>query len=223
MKMKTMQQIAQTITMQTLDVRYTAKIPVQTRSKIRFNKILTVAEEMVVADGVDAISPHKIAKRAQIPPASVYQYFPSMGALFSTMAEMHFVKAFDLVNQTLENTSIRCWQDLAEILIDGAYDFYNKDKISEILFLGIYLAPGVRELSAQRLSRFGVWYAEKFALLYKKSDLELLPEKLSICIEVMKGVYIRCLNVHGELKPAYKEEARILVMNYLQDFFQKID
>ncbi len=215
--------IMQEITMQEIDVRYAAKIPVQTRSKLRFNKILAIAEEMVLADGIDEISPHKIAKRAQIPPASVYQYFPSMGALFSTMAEMHFVKAFDLVNETIENTSIRSWRDLATILVDGAYDFYNKDKISEILFLGIYLAPGVRELSAQRLTRFGLWYAEKFALLYKKSDLEQLPEKLSLCIEVMKGVYIRCLNVHGELKPAYKEEARILVMNYLQDFFQKID
>ncbi len=209
--------------MQEIDVKYAAKTPVQARSKQRFNKILAIAEEMVVADGVDAISPHKIAKRAQIPPASVYQYFPSMGALFSTMAEVHFVKAFDLVNETIENTSIRHWQDLAKILVDGAYDFYRKDKISEILFLGVYLAPGVRELSVERLTRFGLWYAEKFALFYKKSELVELPEKLSLCIEVMKGVYIRCLNLHGELRPEYKEEARILVMNYLQDFFQKID
>ena len=83
--------------MQDIDVRYTAKIPVQKRSRKRFNEILLAAEQLILEIGIEQVSPHKIAKLAGIPPASVYQYFPSMGVLFSTMAEVHFVKAFDMI------------------------------------------------------------------------------------------------------------------------------
>jgi len=208
--------------MQNIDIRYTAKIPVQARSKKRFNQILLAAEELVLEIGIDQVSPHKIAKRVGIPSASVYQYFPTMGALFSTMAELHFVKAFDMIEEIIAEQNISCWQDLAKILVDVAYDFYTQDKISEILFLGHFVTPGVRELSATRLTRLGIYFVEKFALLHKKSELEPLTEKIALCIEVMKGVYIRSISLHGEIKASYKSEAELFVIRYLGAFFEKI-
>jgi len=208
--------------MQEIDIRYTAKIPVQARSKKRFNEILHAAEALVIEIGIDQVSPHKIAKRVGIPPASVYQYFPTMGALFSTMAEIHFVRAFDMIEESIAEQSISCWQDLAQVLVDIAYDFYTQDKISEVLFLSNFVAPGVRELSAIRLTRLGDYFVEKFALLYKKSELEHLAEKLAISIEVMKGVYIRSLSLHGEIKPEYKLESQDLILGYLSIFFAHV-
>jgi len=208
--------------MQEIDVRYTAKIPVQARSKARFNEIILAAEALVIEIVIDQVSPHKIAKRAGIPPASVYQYFPSLGALFSTMAEIHFIKAFDMVEERIAEKNISNWQDLILILVDVAYDFYTQDKISETLFLSNVVAPGVRELSATRLTRVGNYFADKFAIIHKKSELKGLPEKIAICIEVMKGVYIRSLSVHGEIKANYKNEARILILGYLDEFFSSL-
>lgn len=206
-----------------IDARYTAKIPVQARSKERFNKILSIAEALAIEVGIDQVSPHKIAKLADIPPASVYQYFPTMGALFSTMAEIHFVQAFDMVEEYIAERNINQWQDLAIILVDVAYDFYTQDKISEMLFLSNFSVSGVRELSATRLTRLGGYFVEKFAILHKKSELEPLAEKMAICIEVMKGVYIRSLSVHKEIKPNYKQEAQALVLGYLEPFFSNLD
>ena len=40
-----------------------------------------------------------------------------------------------------------------------------------------------------RATRIAVWYNEFFNLLYKKSDLEGLPEKLVICLKVTKSIY----------------------------------
>jgi len=119
-----------------------------------------------------------------------------MGILFSTMAEIHFIKAFDLFDGALEQADINSWQGLA---------------------------PGVRELSTSRLTRFGVCYTEKFTYFYAKSALVLLPEKIAICIEVMKGVFLRCIGIHGKLQPSYKKEASTLVMAYLGEFFNMID
>ena len=209
--------------MQEVDVRYTAKIPVQARSKKRFNEILNAAVQLVIEFGIDKVSPHQIAKLAGIPPASVYQYFPNIGVLFSTMAEVHFVKAFDMLEDNIAEKNISSWQDLTKILIDVAYDFYTKDKISEIMFLSEFVAPGVRESMAIRLTRLGDLFVEKYAIIYKKSELDPLSEKIAICIEVMKGVYIRSLSLHGEIREEYKTEAEIIVMAYLGHFFVNLD
>ena len=200
-----------------------AKVPVQERGKARFNAIVAAAEKLLLVSGVDDISPHKIAKEANIPPSSVYQYFPSMGALFSVMAEKHFMSAFHIVPEALDNREIRSWRDLAGVIVDSAYDFYTRDEISQILFLGVFVSPGVREYSASRFTRLGLWYREYFNLLYKKSDLDARPEKLVICLDVTKTIYIRSLCLHGEIREFYKEEARSLVMSYLGDFFASIE
>lgn len=200
-----------------------AKVPVQDRGKVRFNAIVEAAESLVLESGVDNISPHKIAKKANIPASSVYQYFPTMGALFSVMAEKHFMTAFHIVPEALEDTEIRSWHDLATIIVDSAYDFYTRDKISEILFLGVFLSPGVREYTASRLTRLSLWYIQYFELLYRKSDLENLPEKLAIALDVTKTVYIRSLSRHGEIRDFYRKEARCLVLSYLGEFFAVID
>jgi len=146
-----------------------------------------------------------------------------MGALYSTMAEIHFVKSFEMASQRIESEDIISWKDLTKIFIDVGYDFYTKDRISEVLFLGAFSAPGVRELTGIRLTRAGEWFAKNYTSLYNDIDLQSLAEKLSIGIEVMKGVYIRSLSVHGKIKPAYKKEAEILILSYIGEFFESIE
>lgn len=206
-----------------IDPTLMAKVPVQERGKLRFNAIVAAAEELVLEGEGNTISPYKVAKKAGIPPASVYQYFPSMSALFSVMAEKHFMAAFRITQDLLDETEIRSWRDLASVIVDSCYIFYTQDKICEFLFLGVAHSPGVDDYANARLTRLGLWYLEYFNLLYKKSDLDALPEKLALCVQVIETVFNRSLNLHGDITETYKDEARILVMNYLSEFFASIE
>lgn len=209
--------------MQASEDKNFAKIPVQERGKIRFNTILASAEILLLELDIEEISFHKIAKHAGISATSVYQYFPTMGTLFSTIAEAHFVKTFDIVNEKIDNACIRKWQDLANIFVDSAYEFYCTDQISVILSLGMNSAPGVKELTAERITRFAAWYTDKFSLLYKKKDLEILIEKIAICVEIMRGIYIRNISTHGKLTEFYREESRVIILSYLAIFFESLE
>jgi len=209
--------------MQASEGKYFAKIPVQERGKLRFNTILASAEILLLELTVEEISFHKIAKHAGVSATSVYQYFPTMGSLFSTIAEAHFVKTFDIVNEKIDETCIRKWQDLVNVLVDATYEFYSKDKISMLFSLGSNNAPGVKEQTAERISRFADWYTDKFSLLYRKKDLALLTEKIAICVEIMRGIYIRSISIHGKLTEFYREESRIVLLNYMNIFFEPLD
>lgn len=51
------------------------RAPSQQRSRERVAKILDAAAELVVSEGVDALSTRRIADTAGVPVASIYQYF----------------------------------------------------------------------------------------------------------------------------------------------------
>jgi len=199
-----------------------AKVPVQERGKLRFNAIVAAAEELVFELGIDNVSTHKVAQKAQVPAASVYQYFPSMGALLGVMAEKHFMPAFDIAQELMDNTEIRSWHALADSVVDTAYEFYTRDKLSEILFLSTYTSPGVEDFAVSRLSRIVTWHVSNFSVLYKKSDLTPLPDKLSLCIQIIETIFRRSLLIHGEITEHYQQEGKLIVNSYLNEFFSDI-
>ncbi|WP_299640528.1 TetR family transcriptional regulator [uncultured Tateyamaria sp.] len=62
------------------------KTPVQARSKARVEQILKAAEEMISDHGSDGLKMSAVAKRADVPIGTVYQFFPNKSALIQTLA-----------------------------------------------------------------------------------------------------------------------------------------
>jgi AcrR family transcriptional regulator len=65
------------------------RTPVQRRSRERVERILRAAEELVVSQGVDALSTREVALRADVPVATLYQYFADRDAIISALIERH--------------------------------------------------------------------------------------------------------------------------------------
>jgi AcrR family transcriptional regulator len=63
--------------------------PVQERSKRRVERILAAAMELLEADGADAVTTRAIAERADVPVATVYQFFPNREAILSEILLEH--------------------------------------------------------------------------------------------------------------------------------------
>ena len=63
------------------------RTPTQVRSRERVEKILDVASRIVVSGGVEALTTRSIAEAAEIPVASVYQYFADRDAILLALIE----------------------------------------------------------------------------------------------------------------------------------------
>ena len=63
------------------------RVPQQVRSRDRVERILEVAGEIVVADGVEAVTTRAIAAAAGLPVASLYQYFADKEAVLLALVE----------------------------------------------------------------------------------------------------------------------------------------
>jgi AcrR family transcriptional regulator len=82
------------------------RIPTQGRSRARVERILDAASQIVLAEGVDALSTRSVAAVAEMPVASLYQYFSDKEAILLAicqrdMAEMDEQVAADLGKLTL--------------------------------------------------------------------------------------------------------------------------
>jgi AcrR family transcriptional regulator len=62
-------------------------VPQQTRSRDRVQLVLDVASRIVVADGVESLSTRGIAQDADIPVASLYQYFADKDQILLALVE----------------------------------------------------------------------------------------------------------------------------------------
>ncbi len=96
------------------------RVPQQSRSRDRVQRIVDVASELVVAGGVDSLSTRAIAQRADVPVASLYQYFADKDEILLALVardieEMDAQVAADLGEldtlsvQTLVETTMRAF------------------------------------------------------------------------------------------------------------------
>lgn len=196
------------------------KRPVQARSIARFEKMLDAAEELMLEIGIDATSHHKIAERAQVPSASVYQYFPSPELIFQALAERHFKTVMDLTQRNFEGAEVRNWRDLVTVLVDTTYEYYSTDRIGAQLFLGVHSATNVRLGAAGRLTEFGAWVVCQFESLPDLPVVDDLQEKLAICANLSDAVYACSLFLHDEILPRYRDEAQRVIEGYLGTYFE---
>lgn len=86
------------------------RTPVQHRSRERVEAILEAAEQLVVDDGIDALTTRAVATSARVPVASVYQYFADRDEIIAALIKRHVV-AMDQQLSTeiaaLETISVR--------------------------------------------------------------------------------------------------------------------
>ncbi|MDN5746706.1 MAG: TetR/AcrR family transcriptional regulator [Nocardioidaceae bacterium] len=71
--------------------------PRQARSRERVERVLDAACELVVAHGIDGISTRSIAARAELPVASLYQYFSDKEAVLLAICERDMAEMDDQV------------------------------------------------------------------------------------------------------------------------------
>ena len=63
------------------------RIPSQQRGRERFEKILTVASELIEKNGSDALKMSEIVEKAGLSFGALYQYFPDKTSIIRTLAE----------------------------------------------------------------------------------------------------------------------------------------
>lgn len=110
------------------DTNNVRRKPAQARSKKRVDAILQAAKSLIAEKGSARLKIHDIAKRAEVTPASIYQYFPNKNAITLALAQNVFEQTGAALSQSLPtlNSKDEMYGVLQEV-VERYYQIYLDD------------------------------------------------------------------------------------------------
>ena len=191
--------------------------PKQARSLKRVNRILAVAEEMLIEKGYAATTTKEIASQAEVPIGSLYQFFPDKAAILQALAE-RYTDLLDRRLKTLEplETSQLSLANYVDRLTDLVEEFFDEYPGYRAIFMEVQgTMPELDEAGDVQL-------IQTLATLLPQSDASLSQddrEAISfVLVKAIGNLQWLSLGQTPELRQRLSLEARRLALHYLQSY-----
>ena len=185
--------------------------PKQKRSIERFEKILNTVEEMLIKNGLHALTIQEIARKARMKRPSLYKLFPSTSSILYALSERHTDKFNSLyINNTASvdfNTST--WY--FNVFIDLISIYLNQNKASAVLFFYLESLPLLKNTDQQNKRLL----ASVILQTLSSKDIDIPSEKVYIASQLCLATLSVGFGEENHISPRYVAEAKKAVLAYL--------
>jgi len=186
--------------------------PSQDRSRARVNRILDAAAELLVEGGLRHVTTHRVAERAAVNVASIYQFYPNKYALLAALGQRYVDKFRDIAYQyrDVEFSAM----PLDEI-VDTVADVLFSDPVFPILWLNNMVTPELAfsdELATDQAISLMLPVLEDWLPDITPERRQLVAETLVL---VAKPLMFAASQTQGEQRQAYLHELKELARGYL--------
>jgi AcrR family transcriptional regulator len=147
--------------------------PRQQRSRERFEAILDAAERILQERDPHEVSIYTIAEEADMPPPSIYHFFPDGNHVFMALAERYF-EMFLGGLESIEGKRFDDWQGLVEFRYALSRRFFNDNVAARKILLGAAATWAIRtrDIDTNRLlARGAIVEINRFFILPKVPGL----------------------------------------------------
>lgn len=155
----------------------------QRRSRERVERILEAAEQLVVAAGVEALSTRDVANRADVPVATLYQYFADREAIIAALIERHISSMDARIGTALAGLQRYSIRAIVETTVAAYRAAYRARPSYVVLWFqaraSAEIAGFIRERDELLADRF-----HRFAVAAGLLGDEVDPLVLRLCFEV---------------------------------------
>lgn len=192
-----------------------AKGPVQERSLARISRAISVTERLLVEVGPEKVSIPEIAKLADVPRATIYQYFPDKHALFAHIANQHMQAVLQLLSDRSDSLRSMPWRELVAAAISGVAEYYNEKKVAGVLLLGGAFSPSNIHVHQAKNQASGKLLRAQFDREVGGKGLPKTPDAATIAVEIADAILRRGYLDEGYISEAICVEAQRAVVAYL--------
>lgn len=193
------------------------RVPTQERSRRRVEQVLDAAAELVVRDGVEALSTRDIAQAAGVPIATLYQYFADKEDVLLALAQ----RDMDEMDAEVATAVAQLPQPTVASVVRATMTAFVRVYHRRRAFVEIYL----RGRSNAALQRFGRVHNERIAESLRDFAVDaglagprLTPERARLAVEVGDRVFQLAFEDVDEGDPQLVEEGIVLVTRYLEQY-----
>ncbi|MDF3845680.1 TetR/AcrR family transcriptional regulator, partial [Pseudomonas citronellolis] len=177
--------------------------------------ILDAARALLAEDGTAGLSIYAVAERADIPPSSVYHFFPSVPALLQALTgEVHAAFRACLA-APVDHDALRDWRDLSRLVEERMLAVYAGDAAARQLILASHGLAEVTLADRQHDMELGRSMQALFDHHFHLPELPRDIEVFSLAMELGDRVYALSVQRHGRIEPRLAEEGMRVFDAYL--------
>ncbi|KJJ96613.1 TetR family transcriptional regulator [Pseudomonas sp. 21] len=184
-------------------------------SQARIAVILEAARALLAESGAAGLSIYAVAERADIPPSSVYHFFPSVPALLQGLTSDVHAAFRACLEQPVDHAALRDWRDLARLVEQRTLAVYAEDAAARQLILASHGLAEVTQADSQHDVQLGQAMRKLFERHFELPPLPQDIEVFSLAIELGDRVYALSVQRHGKITERLAEEGMRVIDAYL--------
>jgi AcrR family transcriptional regulator len=191
------------------------RVPQQVRSRDRFERILEVAGELVVAGGVESVNTRVIASAAGIPVASLYQYFADKQAILLALVERDVAEMDAQVAEDIAQLPVLSVRTMVETTMRAFVKVYHRRPSYVVIWMRGRTNPAIRDYCRARNRRMArdLFETARRAGMVAEDSTGLYAE---LAVEVSDRLFQIAFENSLEGDPHVIDEAIELVTSYLE-------
>lgn len=190
------------------------RTPRQTRALQTVDFILEAAAYILAEEGLEGFTTNRIAERAGVNIASLYQYFPNKSAILEELQARHIAAPDDSYLQLLDRLRHLPLEAAVRTIVDVALDIHAAEPTMHKLFLQT-LPRQTRHpndhFEQERLAKLTAILAPK-SRAANRPDMTMFITRHALTSVVHEAV---CERPEWLLEPDFREEIVMLIVNYL--------
>lgn len=130
------------------------RIPVQQRSRERFDRMLDAAKRSIAEAGSDAMKMSEVAAKAEVPIGSLYQFFPDKNSIIRTLAEQCHVETRHCIEEGLGDvTDVAGLRRAFAALFDAYYALFRAEPVMRDIWVAMQADKALAELELAETRR----------------------------------------------------------------------
>lgn len=190
----------------------------QTRSLERRNTILGVTRKILEDTAINELSLYQVAEKADIPPSSVYHFFPKVDALLEALLEDIFKDFEEILALPLDEKAIHHWSDIMRQLQARYVAYYRDKKYVRALILGQYTTGSLRHADYQHDDVLGQRIQQCHEDFYQLPALPSGFNIFAIAIQIADKVYSISHQEQGNITDTMANEGVNAALAYLREY-----
>jgi AcrR family transcriptional regulator len=179
--------------------------------------MLDAAEALLSEHELDMIGYYEIVKRAGMPAASAYHFFPTKSAIFMALAERYF-EHFISEATKVPRKSWPHWQDLLATMHRNAADYYNDHKAAMKLILGAQPFLEVQQADSSTNKKISAQIQQVLRTMYELPFIRDAERRFLVAIAISDGIWRLSFSEFGYITPEYEAEGVRAVVAYMRTF-----
>lgn len=186
------------------------------QGRLRRQKLLAAAKELSNTRPIYEITLADVCEKAGIPRASAYHFFPNVEAIFLALRFLNTMEIFSAL-KTVDSANYTRWQDYVTAMIEKGVEVVQSDATVARLIYETN-TPDIEgtEFGSEIDKEIITMLYDNLSKNFKMPSLDSIQQSLLVGYGIINGVFMLSYRTHQEITHAYRKEATVALLAYLQ-------